>query len=65
MRVDSLNGINIGNCIIVHYGPYRMAKGVVVSIAIDEGARNGWFTVQFPNGDKTLFAGEEISLAQE
>lgn len=61
--VDSFRGISVGDKIICKDKKmYEYEKmGFVEKILIDEGAPNGWFEGEMEDGDKFLFAGEEIS----
>lgn len=50
----------VGQQVLVVYGPNRGLRGEIRKIAFSSGARNGWYTVQTNNGSMGIYAGEEL-----
>lgn len=65
MKVESMGGISVGDFVSPLIGGYRGSCCKVLSIGKDEGAQNGWFTVQLPfEYGEAMFAGEEIEKVE-
>ena len=52
--------MQIGDTVFPKSGPYKGMPIEILTVEYDSGARNGWFTCLSEDGDRLLYAGEEL-----
>lgn len=62
MIVEEYFGMKVGDTVKIGIGPWKGTRAKISEIRAEEGARNGWFTVEpeAKPGSSFLFAGEEL-----
>ena len=54
--------MKIGDTVFPNFGVFEGEPVKILKIEFGAGAKNGWYTCLAENGDKLLYAGEEIRM---
>lgn len=52
--------MKVGETVFPNIGPFEGHPVKIITVEYDTGARNGWFTCETQNGERLLYAGEEL-----